>query len=191
MSEPTIDYAALLDDPEVAAKLPKDLRDYAERQKKHAQEREEENQRLRTQLREREVSDFLRDKGLPADLKGLVGDGDPNEWYNQYGKYFGTGAAGQGQGDPTGGEPSADAGTPAGEPVQQGAGNGAPPTSPGAALTPEQLQALAGITGQIPQGAPARSDADTQISEATAGAKSVDEFYELLKTVPGAVQGFE
>jgi len=191
MSEPTVDFEAMLADPEVAAKLPANLRDAYERQKAKAATEAEENAKLRKQLREREVSDFLRDKGLPADLKGLVGDGDVSEWYDQYGKFFGTGAAGQGQENPTGDETPSGENEPAGQPpVTPGAGNSAPPVSPGAALTPEQLQALAGITGQVPQGAPGRGDADAQIAEATTGAKSVDEFYERLKAVPGAVQGF-
>lgn len=192
MSDQSIDFEALLADPDVAAKLPKDLREFAERQAAKAKSVEEENAKLRAEVRAVKVNDFLASKGLPKELAGNVGDADPQEWYDQYGKYFAAQPAGQGETTPPGAESNAGdgGGTPAagGQPPAEGAGNGAPPVSPGAALTPEQLQALAGIVGQVPQGAPGSAPVVDQLNEATKGATSVDDYLARLSTVPGALQ---
>lgn len=159
--------------------LPKELREYAQRMKAKAEEQEQKAQEYQNALRDRELQEFLSEKGLPDEAKDLIGDQKPEEWYEKYGKLFGTSTASQGDESPPAGDESE-------------ASNQQPPAQPHqapAALTPEQMAAMQGIVSQTPQGQSGQKSIDDQMTEAISGAKSVDDVYRLLANVPGVYQG--
>jgi hypothetical protein len=193
MTDSNIDYAALLADPEASKNLPKELREFAARQEAAAKATKEENEKLRAELRESTVNSFLREKGLPADVAGMIPEGaEPSEWYEKYGKFIAGTPAGQAANEPPAGdEATGNAGAP------PAAAPPAPPTTPGApaGMNADQLAAYQAIQGATP-GAHAGPALDShqgvhdQITETTKGAQSLEEYVAKLKQIPGAVQGY-
>jgi hypothetical protein len=195
MSESNIDFEALLSDPEAMKQLPKELREYAERQSTAAKNAQEENAKLAKELRERKTADFLKDKGLSADLAGLVGDSDPNEWYATYGQHFAAQSAGEGETPPAGAETGGDAGAPA---DAAAAAPGTPSTPLGqrlpSGMDADQAANYAAVVGAVPSTPGSHQPGSFEavhdsITVATEGALSVEDYVRRLKTVPGAVQG--
>jgi hypothetical protein len=193
MSDSDIDFEALLADPEASKNIPKGLREWAQRQAEAAKTEREGAEKLRAELRASTVNNFLRDKGLPADVAGMIPEGaEPSEWYEKYGKFIAGTPAGQAANEPPAGdEATGNAGAP------PAAAPPAPPTAPGApaGMNADQLAAYQAIQGATP-GAHAGPGPDShqgvhdQITETTKGAQSLEEYVAKLKQIPGAVQGY-
>lgn len=82
------DFGADPDEQPAEQETPKALRDAYNRQK-------QENETLRQQLadlqkvqHETTVNQFIKDKGLPEKVRGLIGQTDPETWYSEYGDMF-------------------------------------------------------------------------------------------------------
>lgn len=111
--------------------------------------------------RSRRVDQFLQEKNLPTEAKSLIGDADPEEWYTQYSKVFGT------KPEPEEAEPEAEPETTA-------------PTGT-SALTDEQQAAIAAVTGTeaLPFAADDIASRDAYLDAAT----SLQDFEERLARV--------
>lgn len=90
------------EDPRDGATLPKEFREYAKRLKKQNTDLQDKVAAFETAQRESNLNQFLKDKGLPEKVKGLIGDGDPEEWYKEYGEYFATEQPPEDDGKPKG-----------------------------------------------------------------------------------------
>lgn len=103
-----------------AAQAPKALRDWAKAQAKRAKDLEAENATLKSEKRTTDLKQFVKDKGLDEKAVGLIGDQDPEKWFNEYGELFAKSEGG-----------------PGGENNDPGDGSSQPSGQP--ALTPEQI----------------------------------------------------
>jgi hypothetical protein len=108
---------------------PKALREAFDKQKA-------ENEALRKQLADRDAADretqvdtFLKDKGLSDEARVLIGDQDPQKWYDDYTKVFGV---------------------PASKPDESSTAAStvvAAPGGPASTLTADEQQRIAAVTG--------------------------------------------
>lgn len=145
---------------------PKDLREYAKRQRDDARKAREElaefhkaQEDEKRTARTSKVDDLIKDKGLDPVVKEMIGDNDPEEWFAKYGSAFAAKKADD--------EETSTAGDTSGD---QGSGK---------KLTPEQEAQLRGVTEVQPGNTPANTTGQPDLSELD-GAKSLDEALAIL-----------
>lgn len=126
-----------------AAQAPKALREYAKSQAQRAKELEEKYAKLEKQQRDSSLKQFVKDKGLDETAAELIGDQNPEEWFEKYGSLLAKAESNAGEENNTDGE---NTGQPKGQ----------------AALTPEQIAQMQQTQDVQPgQYQPQMSDAET------------------------------
>jgi hypothetical protein len=147
---------------------PAKLREALSKRKAENDELRKQNVELLAFKRDTGVKQFVKDKKLPEKAIGLIGDKDPEKWYEEFGELF----------TPAGNEGSAgqEAESTTTAPVGQGA------------LTPEEQAAIAAV-GSVQAGSfTPGSDAETtsKLDSLESTAKSPDEFYAGLREMGAA-----
>jgi hypothetical protein len=147
---------------------PAKLREALDKRKAEVAELRKQVDELREFKRGTAVKQFVADKKLPEKAIGLIGDKDPEKWYEEFGELFTPAAAESAAGQ--------EAESTTTEPVGQGA------------LTPEEQAAIAAV-GSVQAGSfSPGSDAETasKLDSLESTAKTPDEFYEGLRAMGAA-----